>query len=202
MLTIAAMNNPKVIMAILAGALTWAVQVAAQPVLYQVNIKGTCLTTNGNGDIVTEKLSNQSLIQDAVTGTSGLTNSSGLTVVYAQNASSDPSVSGDFIEVVNSTNGAVVYTNLQFMYGGSFPPALTNAAGTEIVAGAQVLPLPLAGEGDTLGGATITERFLKNKTLISGSFNYTTLRSPASTSNDVVSACSGTFTVNKTFTPK
>jgi len=41
---------------------------------------------------------------------------------------------------------------------------------SQFVAGAQVIPLPLAGGGDSLGGATINARALPKKTLISGSF--------------------------------
>ena len=144
---------------------------------------------------------NRDLIQDAVTAT-GATNSSGLSLVYVQNASTDPGTPGDFVEVVNSSNAAPVYTNLQFMYGGSFPPALISADQTELAIGAQVIPQPLAGSGDSLGGATIHERALTKKTLITGSFNYTSLRSPSSTSNDVVKFCSGSFNVGKPFTPK
>lgn len=196
------MKNSKITMAILSGLLAFALQGYSQTV-YNVSVKGTCLTTNSNGDIVSQRLSNQSLIQDALTGTGSTNGASSLTVVYVQNASTDPSVNGDFIEVVNSTNGTPVYTNLLFLYGGgSFPPALTNSAGTQIAIGAQVVPLPLAGSGDAMGGATINERILPKKTIISGSFNYTSLRSPSSTSNDVENVCSGMFNVSKVFAPK
>jgi hypothetical protein len=195
------MNNSKITMAILSGLVAFALQGYGQT-MYQVKIKGTCLTTNDSGAIVSQKLNNNSFIQDALTGTGSTNGSSSLTLVYVQNASTDPSVSGDFIEVVNSTNGAPVYTNLQFMYGGSFPPPLISPDQTQFVAGAQVIPLPLAGSGDSLGGATINERLLPKKTLINGTFNYTSLRSPSSTSNDIVKVCNGSFTVNKQFTPK
>jgi len=194
------MRNSKITMVILPGLLALAVHGYGQNV-FQVTFKGTCLTTNDAGGIVSQKMDNKSLIQDAVTAT-GATNSSGLTLVYVQNASADPGTPGDFIEVVNSSNGVPVYTNLLFLYGGSFPPALISADQSQFVAGAQVVPLPLAGSGDALGGTTINARALPKKTLIKGSFNYTTLRSPLSTSNDIVKACSGTFSANKPFTPK
>jgi hypothetical protein len=194
------MKNSKITMVILSGLLVLAVQGYGQNV-FQVTVKGTCLTTNDSGAIVSTKLDNKSLIQDAVTAT-GATNSSNLTLVYVQNASTDPNVPGDYIEVVNSTNGVAVYTNLQFMYGGSFPPALISADQTELAIGAQVIPQPLAGSGDALGGATIHERVLTKKTLITGSFNYTSLRSPTSTVNDIEDFCSGTFNVGKPFVPK
>ena len=193
------MKNPKILVAILSGALAFVISGHAQT-MYQLELKGTCLTTNGNGQITSQKLSDKTFIQDAVTAT-GATNSSSLSLVYVQGASTDPSVPGDFVEVVDKA-GTPVYTNLLFLYGSPFPPALTNAAGTEIVAGAQVLPLPLAGSGDTLGGATINERILPKKTLLSGTFNYTSLRSPTSTSNDIVRVCNGSFSIKKTFTPK
>jgi hypothetical protein len=195
------MNNSKITMVILSGLLALAVQTYAQPTAFELKIKGTCVTTNENGDIVSQKMDNKSLIQDAVTAL-GATNSSGLTLVYVQNASSDVSMPGDFIEVVNSSNGVPVYTNLLFLYGGSFPPVLMSADQTKFAAGAGVVPLPLAGSGDALGGATIESRVLPKKTLINGSFNYTALRSPSSTSNDIVKFCSGTFNVGKPFVPK
>jgi len=169
--------------------------------VFQVTFKGTCVTTNENGDIVSTKLDNKALVQDAATAT-GATNSSDLAVVYVQNASADPATPGDFIEVVNSTSGVPVYTNLLFLYNSPFPPALISADQTRFAIGAQVIPLPLGGSGDSLGGATINGRLLPKKTVISGSFNYTSLRSPLSTSNDVVRICSGSFNVGKPFVPK
>jgi hypothetical protein len=192
------MKNSKLMMVILSGLLTAAVQGFGQTA-YQVTVKGTCLTTNGDGTIVSQKLDNKSLIQDAVTAT-GSTNK--LALVYVQGASTDPSTSGDFIEVVDASTGIPVYTNLLFLYGGSLPPALLSPDQSEYVAGAQVIPLPLAGSGDSLGGATIHGRVLPKKTLISGTFNFTSLRSPTATSNDIIKACSGSFNVNKAFVPK
>lgn len=192
------MKNSKIMTAILSGLLALAAHSFGQNV-FQVTFKGTCVTTNANGDIVSTKLDNKALVQDAATAL-GATNSSGLTVVYVQNASTDPATPGDFIEVVD-TNGTPVYTNLLFLYGSPFPPLLVSADQTRFVAGAQVVPLPLGGTGDTLGGATINGRVLKKKTVINGTFNFTTLRSPASTSNDVVEACSGSFNVGKPFGP-
>lgn len=184
-------------MAILSGMLAFAFQGHGQT-MYQLSLKGTCLTTNGNGDIVSLKMDDKTLIQDAVTAT-GATNASSLSLVYVQSASTDPSVPGDFVEVVDKS-GTPVYTNLLFLYGSPFPVALTNAAGNHIVAGAQVIPIPLAGTGDTLGGVTINERIVKNKTLLSGTFDYASLRSPTSTSNDIVRACHGSFSTKKVFT--
>jgi len=194
------MKNSKIMMVILSGLLVAAAQGFGQNV-FQVTFKGTCVTTNVDGAIVSTKLSNKSFIQDAATAT-GATNSNNLTLVYVQNASTDPAVTGDFIEVVNNSTGAIVYTNLLFLYGGSFPPALVSADQSQFAAGAGVVPFPLAGTGDSLGGATINGRIMPKKTIINGSFNYVTLRSPLSTSNDVVEACSGTFNVGKPFTPK
>jgi len=189
------MKNSKIMLGILSGLCACAVQGFGQTA-FQVNIKGTLVNTNANGDIVSTKLSNKTYINDAVTAT-GNTNKN-LTVVYVQNPSSDPAVSGDFLEVVDST-GTPIYTNLLFMYSGSFPPALTNAAGDEIVIPAQIVPLPLAGSGQSLGGATVTERIMTKKTLINGSFNYVSLRSPTNTLNDIVNIYSGSFNVSKPF---
>lgn len=194
------MNKSKLTMAILSGLLALSIQGYGQNV-FEVKVKGTCLTENENGDIISQKLDNKAFIQDAVTAL-GATNSSDLKLVYVQNASTDPATPGDFIEVVNSSTGTPVYTNLLFLYGSPFPPAIISADQSQLAAGAQVVPLPLAGTGDALGGATIHARFTPKKTLISGSFNYASLRSPGSVSNDVVKACSGTFSVNKVFSPR
>lgn len=182
----------------LPGLFTFGIQGFAQTV-YQVTFKGTIQTTNANGDVVSQKLSNKNYVQDAMAALSA-TNSS-FSLVYVQNASADPSATGDFVEVIEGTNSTAVYTNVQFMYGGTFPPALTNSSGSAYVAGAQVIPLPLAGSGQTLGGATINERTMSKKTLISGSFNYTSLRSPGETNNNVIRIYSGTFNVGKQISP-
>jgi hypothetical protein len=199
------MTTPKFILAILSGVLAFAIQGHGQTI-YNVTIKGTCQTTNDAGAIVTQKITNKSFIQDAVTVTSttNSTNSStsSLAVVYVQAASTDPGAQGDFIEVINTTNGTPIYTNLQFMYNSPFPAALTNADGSQIVIGAQVLPQPLAGSGDSLGGATIDVRYLRKKTVINGTYDYTALRSPTGTANDEVLVCHGSFSVNKIFTIK
>jgi hypothetical protein len=194
------MKNSKITMVILSGLLAFAAQGFGQNV-FQVTIKGTCLTTNVDGAIVSTKLTNKSFIQDYATAT-GATNTSHVSLVYVQNASTDPGAPGDFIEVADNNTGALVYTNLLFVYGGAFPPLLVSGDQTQFAAGAGVVPLPLAGGGDSLGWATINGRVMPKKTVITGSFNYSTLRSPSSTSNDVVEACSGTFNVGKPFNPK
>ena len=188
-------------MAILSGLFALAVQGYGQSNVFLVTVKGTSVTTNDSGAIVSTKLNNKTLIADAVTAT-GATNSSKLDLIYVENASTDPGTPGDFIEVVDSTTGDLIYTNLQFMYNGPFPPALVSADQTQFAAGAGVIPLPLAGAGDSLGGATINARSLPKKTVISGSFNYTSLRSPLSHSNDIVHINSGTFNVGKPFVVK
>lgn len=195
------MKNSKILMAILSGLLALATQGFGQNV-FHVTFTGSCVTTNDNGNIVSTKLNNKALIEDAVTAT-GATNSSKLAVVYVQNASADPATPGDFIEVVNTTDGTSVYTNLLFLYNSPFPALLVNGDGTRFAAGAQVVPLPLAGSGDTLGGASINGRINpKSKTIIHGTFNYTSLRSPLANFNDEVKICNGSFETGKAFVPK
>ena len=212
------MKDKQLLVGIFSGLLALAIQAQAQTV-FQVNFKGTLQTTNSNGDIVSQKLSNQTYLNDAATalglnistngtGTNGVTKgnsknpAASLSLVYVQNASSDPSASGDYIEVLEGTNNTTVYTNLLLLYGGDFIPALTNSSGTAYVAGALVIPIPLAGSGQSMGGATINEKTMKNgKVSIGGSFNYTALRSANSTSNDVVREYNGTFTLGKQLSP-
>jgi len=191
------MKNSKIMMAILTGLLALASQSFAQTA-YNVTFTGTCVTTNGNGDIVSTKLNNKDFIQDAVTATG---NTNKLEVVYVQNASSDPSTPGDFVEVWDKA-GTPVYTNLLFLYNSPFPAQLINGDGSRFAMGAQIVPLPLAGSGDTLGGASIEGRVLPKKTVIRGTFNYTSLRSPTATANDEVKICNGSFNIGKPFVPK
>src|ERR1700743_334333 len=195
------MKNQKILLAVLSGMVAFAIQGRGQTV-YNVTIKGTSQTTNDAGAIVTTKISNQSFIHDAVTATGNTNSSKSLALVYVQGASTDPSVQGDFIEVVNTSDGTAIYTNLQFMYNSPFPAALINADGSQVVIGAQVIPLPLAGSGDSLGGATINERILPKKVLIRGSYNYAALRSPGAVVNNEVQVCNGTFSASKIFTVK
>lgn len=193
------MKNAKTLAAVISGLLALAIQGQAET-MFQVTIKGTVQTTNGSGEIVSQKLNNKAYIQDAATAL-GSSNLNSLNLVYVQNASSDPTATGDFLEVITGTNDTPVYTNLQFMYGGIFPPPVTNSSGMMYVAGAMVLPLPLAGSGDTLGGATIDARTIAKKPMIMGTFNYVSLRSPSATSNDVVRIYSGSFNVGRQISP-
>jgi len=192
------MKNSKIMMAILSGLLALASQGFAQNV-FHVTFTGTCVTTNGDGNIVSTRLNDKTFLEDAVAATG---NTNKLAVVYVQNASTDPATPGDFIEVVDTADGTSVYTNLLFLYNSPFPAALVNGDGSRFAMGAQVVPLPLAGSGDTLGGASIIGRVLPKKTVIRGTFNYTSLRSPTATSNDEVKICSGSFDVGKPFVPK
>jgi hypothetical protein len=192
------MKNSKIMMAILSGLLALASQGFAQNV-FHVTFTGTCVTTNGDGNIVSTRLNDKTFLEDAVAATG---NTNKLAVVYVQNASTDPATPGDFIEVVDTADGTSVYTNLLFLYNSPFPAALVNGDGSRFAMGAQVVPLPLAGSGDSLGGASIIGRVLPKKTVIRGTFNYTSLRSPTATSNDEVKICSGSFDVGKPFVPK
>jgi len=190
------MKNSKIPILIACGLLALTIQSRGQSTTFQVTFKGNIVTTNANGNIISQKLSNRSFIQDAQTAT-GATNSSSFKLVYVQNASTDPSAPADFVEVIGGTNETPVYTNLQFMYSGSsFPPALTNSAQTQIAIGAGIIPQPLA-TGDSLGWATINERIMTKKTVINGSFNFTSLRSAGSNFNDTVRIYSGSFNVGK-----
>src|SRR5215469_5981428 len=126
------MKTLKIPLVIFSGLLALAIQGQAQTV-FQVTFKGTLQTTNSNGDIVSQKLNNQTYLSDAsialfgsntvATASNSKSNASpSLSLVYVQNASTDPSASGDYIEVLEGTNNTPVYTNLLFLYGGSFPP--------------------------------------------------------------------------------
>src|ERR1700722_675782 len=107
------MKTQKILMPILSGLLAFAIQGRGQNV-FEMTFKGTATTTNDAGNIVSTKLSNKTLIQDAATER-GITNAASLDAVYVQGAGTDTNAMGDFVEVVTKTNGAPVYTNLQFM---------------------------------------------------------------------------------------
>jgi hypothetical protein len=188
------MKNPKSSLIIFSALLAVAISGRGQTV-FQVSFRGTSETTNADsGAIVSRPINNQSLVRDAMAATGIISNAAPLTVAYVQNASSDPGAPGDFIEVINKTNGATVYTNLQFMYGAGFGTVLTNADGSRLVTSAEVFPLPLAS-GNSLGTATINVHNTAKRTSIMGSFNYTVLLTPTNT--PTVNVISGTFNVGK-----
>lgn len=190
------MKNPKSCIIILSTLLAIATSGRAQSV-FQVSFRGTSETTNASsGAIVSRPINNKSLVRDAMEAT-GISNAAPLLVVYVLGGSTDPSVPADFIEVINKTNGAPVYTNLQFSYGGSFGPVLTNADGSQFVASAEIFPLPLAS-GNPLGTASIKVRNSSKKTIIMGSFNYTVLKT--ATNTPTVNIISGTFNVSRQIT--
>lgn len=189
------MKNSKTCLLLLSAPLVLTLQAHAQSV-FQVNFRGTSETTNASGAIISQPVNDRTLVENAIEAT-GISNSVPLLAVYVMGGSTDLSVPADFIEVINKTNGTPVYTNLQFSYGGSFGPVLTNADGSQFVASAQVYPLPLA-TGTPLGTATINVRNTTKKTIIMGSFNYAVMKSPTNTAT--VNIVTGTFNVSRQIT--
>ncbi len=59
------MNKSKISMVLLTGLFALAIQSYGQPSVFEVKVKGTSLTTNASGDIVSQKIDNKSFIQDA-----------------------------------------------------------------------------------------------------------------------------------------
>ena len=94
--------------------LGWATTVSAQSQL-QINISGTCYTTDAQGRIVPTPLNNQTLLQKAAQA-GGLTDTSGLGLSYHLNGNP----LGDTIEVINRTNGVTLTTLFGLYFGESF----------------------------------------------------------------------------------
>lgn len=168
MVTIAAMKSSKLFVVLLGLA---AVSLQAQvPDTFQIIFKGTCQTTNDSGQIVSQPVNNQTLIQRAVDQT-GVPNSR-LSLVYKFDLTSNADVIG-----VAGTNGTLIYTNFVFL--APFD-SVTNADQTQFVRVADLFTdESLNITDEDVGHALITERLMLNshsgtvkKTLLTGSMIY------------------------------
>jgi hypothetical protein len=101
----------------------------AQP-LYQLSFSGSSSTTDSSGRIVARPLNNQILIKD-FGATHGVSDTSGFGLAYHVNGSSF----GDTIDIVNRTNGSVVFSLFGLYFGESAALGrmeLASASGRQI----------------------------------------------------------------------
>ena len=98
---------------------------------FQVIFRGTAYQTNGNGQVFSTPITDQTLLQQAAAA-GGITDLSTLALVYHVQGSSF----GDTIDVVNATNG-VAYKTLFGFYFGDDPSlnrvAITNGTRSEVM---------------------------------------------------------------------
>jgi len=94
---------------------------------FPLTMRGTCFQTNAAGKIVSQVITEKTLLQEVAQNV-GITNLKGLALVYHENGSSF----GDTIDVINPTNGVVLDTLFGFYFGESFDRmVLTNSSGAE-----------------------------------------------------------------------
>jgi hypothetical protein len=97
-----------------AGVLISAMNAAAQSKL-QVQLSGTCFTTDSQGRITSQVINNQTLLQQAAAA-GGLKDTSGLALAYHIHGND----LGDTIDVISRTNGATLTTLYGLYFGESF----------------------------------------------------------------------------------
>jgi hypothetical protein len=98
---------------------------------FQVIFRGASYQTNGNGQVFSTLVTEQTILQDAAQA-GGITDLSTLALVYHVQGSSF----GDTIDVVNATNGIAYKTVFGFFFGDD-PSlnrvAITNSPGTQVM---------------------------------------------------------------------
>lgn len=176
--------------ALLCGALA-AVARAQDTNMYELKFHAICQISQGGKRFTKEKITNQTLIQEAA-NQNGLSDTSSLALVYHANRDER----GDVIQVVNVTNGVPVWDSLALF----FPEAITNGDSSEILQHSFVYNHQ---QSDPVGDATIDKRmaFDRNgdlkKVRIRGSIQYFMLADPT----NVLRVCTGTFATGKLFVP-
>ena len=158
-----------------------------------LTFRGTCLQTNAAGKIVTSRISNQTLLSEAAQA-GGRTDTKGLALVYHIQGSSF----GDTIDVVATTNGAVLRTVFGLYFGddqGLGRYALTNGPGTEVH---RIDYIYTDQSSHSLGASLTVKKYLTTpggavRTSISGQMEW--LVTPDGTNGTKV--CSGTFVTGK-----
>jgi hypothetical protein len=120
---------------------------------FQISLKGTAYQTNSNGKIVSSRVNNQTLIDQAAAA-NGVSNKSLLLVYHIQG-----STFGDTIDVVNASNGSVVSTPLGLYFGQDVTlgrTALTNANNTQVI---ELDYVYTPQNTHSMGAAFVTKRF-------------------------------------------
>jgi|GEM_PF-6313904 hypothetical protein len=132
----------------------------AQENRYQLQFRGTAVSTNEFGDYSKQTINQNTLIAECVSDLA-LTNKPKLMLVYHENAD----FNGDVIEVIGSKTGQVFCQKLRLL----FPASMSNPSGSEVTQFVYVFPV---NGNDAIGQGVITKKTNKGKTRINGQLIY------------------------------
>jgi hypothetical protein len=209
------MNPINTIVLVLAALLAGGSSVHAQTYYeYKFIFSGTAYQTNGDGNIVSTPITDQTLLQTAAQ-LLGLTNVSDLSLVYHLDGSYP---NGDTVEVISNATAQTLATEFGFFYGSQFPgetnaqgqPAnllgrysVTNASLTEQRRVDQIYnvanSLYTYHNSGSLGGAFTSKRFLADTSgdtnmIVEGTLFWDVI--PTGTNNAPI-LCAGHFTLGQ-----
>ena len=155
----------------------------------QMVISGTCYTTDSQGRIVAQPISNQTLLQKAADA-GGLPDASGLALAYHLNGNT----LGDPIEVISRTNGTTLATLFGLYFGESFGrESILSASHKQMK---RIEYIYTDQNSHSLGSALLTDYFFldsngnTNATYVLGQVQYLILTDSTHTNAQV---CSATF---------
>jgi hypothetical protein len=152
---------------------------------YQLQFRGSCTSTNESGDLLKEKITHKTLIQECIADL-GLTNKPKLALVYHVNAD----FNGDIIEVSDSQTGDFLCQKMRLL----FPITMESGDGSEMH---QLIEVFAPGGNDPVGHGFVTKRISSNgKVKISGNLTFSL---PAEGSRPL-RICTATFNSSKLIT--
>jgi len=182
----------KQLFGIIAASVLISMNAGAQSKL-QVQLSGTCFTTDSQGRITTQVINNQTLLQHAAAA-GGLKDASGLGLAYHIHGND----LGDTIDVISRTNGATLTTLYGLYFGESFGrQALLSASHRQL----KRLEYIYTTQNDhSLGSALLTDYYFldsngnTNATYVLGQMQWIVTTDSSHTNAQV---CTATFTTLK-----
>jgi hypothetical protein len=157
---------------------------------FALTFTGTCFQTNAAGKIVSQAISDKTILQE-VAQHAGITDVKTLGLVYHENGNAF----GDTIDVINPTNGTVLDTLFGFYFGEAFDRmVLTNRNGAE-----RRLDYVYTKQNDhSLGSALINKSAVSNRPgsarQIDGQMKWVVT---LDAENPAVKICAGKFKTGK-----
>ncbi len=153
----------------------------------QITINGSCSTLDFSGRIVSVPLNNQTLLKDYARD-QGVTNLNHLGLAYHVGGND----LGDTIEVINTTNGAPVFTLFGLYFGESFDrPFLRSSSGRQLK---RIEYIYTSQNSHSLGSALLTDYYVlddngnTNTTYVLGQMQYVTAPDATHTNTQVCTA--------------
>ncbi|HET7624361.1 MAG TPA: PepSY domain-containing protein [Verrucomicrobiae bacterium] len=185
------MKPKNILISACAGLLFASLTATAQetPEMLNLRIRGSCQTTNENGNLIKQPLSNRTILREWA-DKNGVTNRHSLALVYHVKGDER----GDVIEIVDAHTGEI----LQPWLGIFFPVELSNPDDTKTV---RLSELFNSQQSTEMGFATLKDRPTNKKHadhIISGDLNF--YLTPDKTNG--LRICAAKIMTLKTFTPK